>query len=428
MRFLKTSLARILRILAILTVRKFEPGVVGVTGSVGKTSTKEMIGVVLKAIRRVRVAPESHNNEFGLPLTVIGEWSERDLELVSKETAPGISKVKKMWFWGKVLVRGVLQLLFLDKARYPELLVLEYGADRPGNLKYLAEIVRPQISVVTAVGEVPVHVEFYESPDAVSREKARLVEMLLTNGFAVLNIDDPFVGSMRERTRAHVLTFGSSPAAEMRFTNFEHRAEEGKPMGVSFKLEYGGSFVPVRIDGAFGRAVAYAAAASACIGIIFGMHLVRIAEALSYYEAPRHRMKLIHGIRNSWIIDDSYNASPLSMTSAIDTVRHLPGVRKIAVLGDMLELGVYSIEAHENLGKEAAKVFDVLVTVGPRAKFIAEAARERGMARRNLFFFDSVEEASGEVQGLIRKGDLVLLKASRAVGLDRMIPEIQQPS
>jgi UDP-N-acetylmuramoyl-tripeptide--D-alanyl-D-alanine ligase len=279
--------------------------------------------------------------------------------------------------------------------------------------------------VVTAVGDIPVHVEFYTGPDAVAREKSRLVEALPAVGFAILNYDDESVYEMRDRTRAHVITFGFGQGAEVRITNFENRMEDGKPVGISMKLEYGGSFVPVRLDGVFGKAQAYAAAAAASVGLAFGMNLVRISEALGFYQAPPRRGKLLAGIKETHIIDDSYNASPLSMHAAIDLLKDLKAKRKVAVLGDMLEIGKYAIEAHEEVGRLGGKFLDILITIGPRAKFIADAANKSGMARKNIYSFDTADEAKSTVQDLIKKGDLVLIKASRAMELDKIVEEIK---
>ena len=169
------------------------------------------------------------------------------------------------------------------------------------------------------------------------------------------------------------------------------------------------------------------AAAAAAIGLVFGMNLVKISEALSYYQAPPRRMKLIAGVKGSFIIDDSYNASPLSMHGALDTLKSLNSeTRKIGVLGDMLEIGKYTLESHEAIGAFAAKILDILVTVGPRAKFIAESAQKSGLAKKNIFSFDLVDEAKLKVQELIKKGDIVLVKASRAIGLDKVVEEIRQ--
>ncbi len=406
--FLRQQLKNFLRLLARWMIRKYQPSVIGVTGTVGKTSAKEAIAAVLKSIRKVRASSGNFNNEFGLPLTVLGEW----------EKTGGII------FWLKVIFASILKLIFGGK--YPEILVLEYGADRPGDLKYLLDLARPQIGVVTAIGDIPVHVEFYSGPDAVAKEKARLVEALPAIGFAVLNYDDESVYDMRDKTRAHVITYGFGSGAEVRITNFENRAEDGKPVGLSFKLEYGGSFVPVRLSNAFGKAQAYSAAVAAAVGLSFGMNLVRISEALNYYQVPPRRGKLVAGEKETLVFDDTYNASPLSMHAAIDTLREFKAPRKVAVLGDMLEIGKYAIEAHEEIGRLVAKVFDILVTVGPRAKFIADAANKAGLSKKNIYTFDFADEAKGPVEDLIKKGDLILIKASRAIGLDKIVEEIRQ--
>jgi UDP-N-acetylmuramoyl-tripeptide--D-alanyl-D-alanine ligase len=405
---LQTYLQKILRRLAIWTLKKYKPGVIAVTGSVGKTSTKEAIYAVLKHSRRARRSGGNFNNELGMPLTILGDWQE----------------ISGKYFWIRVILTAIGQLIWSFK-NYPEILILEYAVDRPGDMKYLLDIARPQIGVVTAIGDIPVHVEFFSGPEAIAREKSKVVEVLPATGFAVLNHDDQAVLEMRQRTRAYVITYGFANDAEVQITNFENWMDGQRPAGVYFKLNYAGSFVPVRLSGCFGKAQAYAAAAAACIGLVFGLNLVKISEALADYQSPPRRFNLIAGIKNTLILDDSYNASPLSTHAAIETVKELKATRKIAILGDMLEIGKYAPEAHEAVGKIAGKVFDLLFTVGPRAKFIAEAAGEAGMVKRNIYSFDTAEEAKMKVQELIRKGDLVLVKGSNAMQLDKIVEEIR---
>ncbi len=414
---MRNFLKKILYRLAKWTLRKYQPGIIGITGTVGKTSTKEAVVAILRQIRKVRASSGNFNNEIGLPLTILGGWE----------------KSGGWFFWLKAIVASFLRLIF--RVSYPEILILEYGADRPGDMQYLLEIAKPQIGVVTAVGDIPVHVEFYSGPDAVAREKARLIESLPAIGFAILNYDDESVYDMKDGTRAHVITFGFGEGAELRITNFSsiggsasggENSKDSRPLGISFKLEYSGSFVPIRLDGAFGKAQAYAAAAAAAVGLTFGMNLVKISEALNYYQVPPRRGKLIPGIKETYIFDDSYNASPLSMHAAIDTLKEFKAKRKIAVLGDMLEIGKYAIEAHEQIGRFVEKVFDILVTVGPRAKFIADAANKAGMAKKNIYTFDIADDAKSTVQSIISRGDLILVKASRAMELDKIVEEIRQ--
>jgi len=410
--YAKTILRFILRVLAKWTLAKYQPGIIGITGTVGKTSTKEAVYTVLRAIRDVRASSGNFNNEFGLPLAILGNWQK----------IPETSGQRKL-FWLKVILASLLRLIV--RVKYPELLILEYAADRPGDIKYLLEIARPQIGIITAIGDIPVHVEFYSGPDEVAREKSRLVEFLPSAGFAILNFDDEAVLDMKDRTRAHIITYGFGQGAQIQITHLENRMENNKPAGIVFKLEYGGSFVPVRLNGCFGKAQAYAAATAAAVGIAFSMNFVKIAEALSYYQAPTSRFKLIPGVKGTFIFDDSYNASPLSMHAAIETFKSFKDSRRVAVLGDMLEIGKYTIEAHETIGALAGKIFDILITVGARAKFIAEKANDSGLAKKNIFAFETAEEAAPEVQKLIRKGDYILIKASRAIGLDKIVEEIK---
>ncbi len=404
---LQQYLQKILRQLAIWTIKKYQPGIIAITGSVGKTSTKEAIFAVLKNYRSVRANSGNFNNEIGMPLTILGGWD----------------KISGRYFWLKVIFASLFRLAF--RLRYPELLILEYAADKPGDIKYLLDIAKPQIGIVTTIGEIPVHVEFYSGPDAVAREKSKVVEVLPANGFAILNNDDEAVWNMKDRTRAHIMTYGFSEASTLQISNFENRMDGDRPAGIAFKLSYGGSFVPVRLEECFGKAQAYASAAAACVGITFGLNLVKIAEALLGYNSPSGRGKLMDGIKRTFIIDDSYNASPLSMEAAIHTVDSLKAKRKIAVLGDMLEIGKYTAEAHEFIGGLIPKVFDILFTVGARAKFIAEEAKEAGMAQKNIYSFDTADEASKEVQKILRKGDLVLVKASHGIRLDKVVEEIR---
>ena len=428
-----------LRICARAIIRIYRPEVVAITGSVGKTSAKDAIFAVLsnkgesslseKERWRVRRSKGNFNNEIGTPLNIIGEWSDADLKLISRDTPAGTRQAQKALFWVRVLASAIVDIVAPRRKRYPQVLVLEYGADRPKDIKYLLSLARPKIGVVTAIGEVPSHVEQYSDSEAVAREKARLVESLPVGGWAILNYDDDLVLAMREKTRARVKTFGFDEHADVRISNFENVSEAGRPEGIAFKIEHEGSFVPVTLKGAFGRAQAYGIAVAFAVGIAFGLNLVEIAELVERYYIPaKRRMNLVEGIKGSWIIDDSYNASPLSVREALTTMRELEASRKVAVLGDMLELGRLSVEAHESIGKMAVGIVDELFTVGPRGKFIAEAAVKNGMAKANVHAVDTVDEVLQQVQAAVQKGDLVLVKASRAMGLDQVVEEIRNMS
>jgi len=416
-----------LKQLAKLTLWRFEPQIIAITGSAGKTSAKEAIYSVLKNYHRVRKSEGNLNNELGLPLAILGEWPQDDLKLISRDQPRGAKKFKKIFFWLKVMFSAKINFLFLKKDKYPEILILEYAADKPDDIKELLEIAKPHIGIVTIVGEIPVHVEFFSGPEAVAREKARLIENLSVSDFAVLNFDNEIVMKMQEKTRARVITFGFNQGADLKISSFENRSDGETPMGISFKLEYGGSFVPVILKNCFGKAQAYAASIAACVGLVYDLNLVEISEALSNnYSPAKGRMNLLKGIKETYIIDDTYNASPLSVEEALNTLFGLSARRKIAVLGDMLELGKYSVEAHESIGRLVSSMVDILVCVGPRAKFIAEAAKANGLAENKVLSFDTAAEAGLAVQDLMKEGDLILVKASRAVGLEKIVEEIKE--
>ncbi len=439
--FALLSLRYILKTLARLTIWRFRPGVVGVTGSVGKTSTKLAIAAVLSSDRSVRWSKANLNNDFGLPLTILGDWEEKDLLLVSRSSADGRTagspvgapaqegerRLGKAIFWLRVILSSAWRVVFGKRDEYPEILVLEYGADRPGDIKYLLTIARPNVSVLTAIGDMPVHVEFFAGPAELAREKARLIECLPVAGYAVLNADDRAVMNLRDRTRAHVTTFGSGKSADVRLSSFENRTlKDGRPEGIVFKLNYGGGMVPIRMEGSFGKGQAYAAAAAAGVGLVFGMNLVRVADALSGYAPAHSRMELLPGLRGSNVIDDSYNASPLAMEAALEALAALRAGRRLAVLGDMLELGRYAEPAHRRAGELAARIVDVLVAVGPRAKHIAEGAAQAGLAKKNILVFPDSSAAKEEVAKLLKKGDLILVKGSRGMHLEEVVRAITQ--
>lgn len=397
--------------MAQLYLWKYKPMIIGVTGNAGKTSAKEIIGAVVGRIKKVRIAAGNLNNELGLPLTIIGGWDDEYY-----------TKGPSILFWAKVLSSGCLALF--KPQDYPEVLILEYGADQPGDIRRLAQKFKPHISVITIVGDVPVHVEFFKEADAVADEKANLVKVLSMSDFAVLNHDDRRVMEMKSKTKARVLTYGFGQGATIRASDVEYTSnEEGRPVGVTFKLNEGSHFAPVRIEGSLGKSQAWSSAAAAAVGSILGMNLVDISEAISSHHGPKGRLKILQGIKNSNIIDDTYNASPASTRLALETLRDVPALRKIAVLGDMLELGEHSEKAHRDIGIFANETSDILVCVGLQAKFIAASASGKLLPDK-IFIFNNSNEAKLKVKELIREHDLILVKGSQGMRMEKIVEEI----
>lgn len=401
---------KILIFLAQVQIQKYKPIIIGVTGNAGKTGTKEAIAAVLRHYgKTVRVAAGNLNNEFGFALTILGNWDE---EYYDRGSSLGL--------WLRVLGAGLRGLIAWRDCS--EVFLLEYSADRPGDIKRLVMRFKPQIAIVTTVGDTPVHIEFFKNADSVAAEKANLVKVLSENDYAVLNYDDSRVLNMKSETKARIMTYGFKEDSTVRVSDFNYfKTEEGRPAGVAFKIHKASDVAPVQINGSLGKSQAYAVAAAAAVGTILGMNINQIAEALRQYRGPNGRLKILCGINGSTIIDDTYNASPASMRLALETLRDSPGLRKIAVLGDMLELGEYTIPAHQGIGMLAASCADILVCVGSRAKLIAEASK---IAQDKIFIFNTFDEAKLKVRELIHEGDIILVKGSQGMRMEKIVAEI----
>ncbi|PIR70678.1 MAG: hypothetical protein COU46_00045 [Candidatus Niyogibacteria bacterium CG10_big_fil_rev_8_21_14_0_10_42_19] len=405
----KKIVAFILQTEARLILRKYKPDVIMVTGSVGKTSAKDAIFEVVKKIAPARKSQKSFNSEIGFPLTLLG----RDNAWYS------------VFGWLSNLLYGLKLVIFTQD--YPKIIVAEIGVQSPGDIRKVADYLKAKMAVVTAIGEIPVHVEYFAGPEDIAREKSEILRTLEVDGWAILNFDDAVVFDMKEKTKAHVMTYGFSKWANVRASNykifFTKKNKMKVPEGITFKVDYNGTIVPIRIYNSFGKHHVYSALAAICAGLANKMNLVEIAEALGGYSSPPGRLKLIEGEKNTWILDDTYNASPQSMHAALHVLQDLPAKRKIAVLGDMLELGRYTIEAHRAVAR-SVKFADILITVGMRAKFIAEEARALGFPGHNIAEFFTSIEAAQHVEKILQPEDLLLIKGSQGMRMERVVVEI----
>ena len=357
---------------------RFEPLVVGVTGSIAKTSTKEAIASVLTTHGRTLSTEGNQNNEIGLPLTLLRLDSE-DVNVV-----------------------------------------LEMGMYAGGEIARLAELARPEIGVVTAI--LGVHLSRIGSIEAVENAKAELVEALPAHGVAVLNADDPRVRGLRARTPARVVTYGFAADADV-------GADQVRSAGIAgmrFRLRYPGQggieSVAASIP-ALGRLSVHNALAASAVGMAAGMRVDEIVSALAGGWSAPHRGQLViaGGVT---IVDDSYTASPASMAAALDLLAGLPG-RRIAVLGGMRELGDESEAGHLRTGALAAAVCALLVTVGSEATDIARGARDAGLAPDAILEVLDRAEALTKLTTILRPRDVVLVKASRGAALDRLVEALQ---
>lgn len=290
------------------------------------------------------------------------------------------------------------------------------------------------VLVVTPFTEIPAEVEFFAGPKEATIEAANLAKNLPSFSRLILNFDDEAVRDIADLTNLHTLTFGFQKRADIFASDINLNS------GTNFKINYSGNIVPVWLDKIFGKEQIFTALAAAAVGIVFGLNLVEISHGLKDYQGLPGKMKLIEGVKQTWILDDSENASVQSMIEAlltlgrIDTERlqrgpqgpRVGGLRKIAVLGDILGIGKYTIEAHEAIGEIAFKNCDLLFTFGPRAKFISQGAIQKGMAIEKIFQFDKIEEGKLKLKEEIKKGDLILVDGSSEMQMSKIVEEIKQ--
>ncbi|MEK7208797.1 MAG: UDP-N-acetylmuramoyl-tripeptide--D-alanyl-D-alanine ligase [Patescibacteria group bacterium] len=399
---------------ARLILQRYQPRLIGITGNTGKTSAKDAIYAVLAKSFNVRASAKSFNSEIGVPLSILG-----------RPNAWG-----RPFGWLKNLIAGLI--LSIIRHNYPAWLVLEIGVDRPADLQRLTRWLKLEAAVLTNLPAVPVHLEAFSSAEELIREKLILLMMVKNNGVIVLNGDDERIAAAREELQTNfnqrqlrVLTYGFKDGNDLRLSNEHLYYENGQPAGLTFKIDYQGHTVPFRLVGLIGRHQLYAPAAALAVGAALNLNLVEMAEALTAYQPPPGRLRLLRGLKDSMILDDTYNASPAAMTEALNTLKEITASgRKIAVLGDMLELGEKTIEAHRQIGLEAALAADLIITVGIRAKFIAEAASQKGIHPDNLKHFAAAQAAGRELEQLLRPGDLVLVKGSQSIRLEWVVEEI----
>ncbi|MBU1164025.1 UDP-N-acetylmuramoyl-tripeptide--D-alanyl-D-alanine ligase [Patescibacteria group bacterium] len=401
-----------LKFLAKIILKKYKPEIIGVTGSVGKTSTKQAIHTVLEENGfKVRQNKKNYNNELGLPLTII-----------DSETGG-----KNIFKWILVGLKATKLILFKD-INYPKILVLEMAADKPGDMKYLVNLASCHIGVVTNVSTV--HTEFFGTVQKVAEEKSQIIKHLKSSDFAIIAADDDLSFQMKAQTKATTFTFGFSQKADFSAeqVELEYSSQTQDVTGLSFYLKHEDKTYQFKLPNLLGSHLIFTVLPSIIVGMIYKIDLEKISLSLEQFESPVGRMKLIDGIKDTQIIDDSYNSSPLACMAAIKTLSEikLPGnFKKYAVLGDMLELGSISEQAHQEMGEAVVDFgIDVLFTVGERARDIARGAENKGMLQENIFTFVNSEEAGKFLQQRIKQGDLILIKGSQGVRMERITKEI----
>jgi len=404
---IKKIIVSILTWEASLLLRRTHPKIVAITGNVGKTSTKDAIFAVLRDHVRTRKSQKSYNSEISVPLTVLGlrnGWNNPFL-------------------WIKNLIEGLVIALF--QRDYPDALVLEMGVDRPGDMAALTSWIRPDVVVITRLPDVPVHVEYFSTPEEVVAEKLVLLHALKPDGVYVYNHDDPKAEAAAESIYQQAVGYSRYSLSHFTASADKIIYDGGVPQGLEFILTHLDKAATMRVDGSLGVQHAYNYAAAVAVGSLFDINLETAMTKLREHTPPSGRMRIIRGLKDTLIIDDTYNSSPTATERALLTLKELKGAkRKIAVLGDMLELGRYSVHEHEKVGALVPECADVLITIGVRARKIAEGARAHGMSEKVIYQYDNVVRAQNEVRQLIQGGDVILVKGSQSIRGELLVKEI----
>jgi UDP-N-acetylmuramoyl-tripeptide--D-alanyl-D-alanine ligase len=359
-----------LQTIAAFWRNKLDLRVVGITGSVGKSTTKELVAQALEQRYRTLKNYGNLNNEIGLPLTILH------------------------------LTQG------------HERAVLEMGFYVPGEIKFLCEIAQPQIGVITNIGTV--HAERAGSQEAIARGKAELVESLPADGVAILNYDDLWVRAMAEKTNARVFFYGLTNDADLWADEIEGLGLDG----IRFRLHYRNEVIHLHLP-LIGRHSVHTALRATAVALMEGLTWQEIINGL---RSGRAQLRLVaaRSACGALILDDTYNASPASTLAALSLLEEMSG-RKIAVLGDMLELGQYEKQGHEMVGSRAAEIADLLITLGERAHIIADSARQAGLPAVQILEFEETEDVIVWLNANLTDKDSLLLKGSRGLQMDRIV-------
>lgn len=366
-------------------LRRNKTKIIAITGSVGKTSTKEAIYQVLKKRFRVYRSSKSFNTPIGLSLTILQQ--------------------RESGFSSPLAWLKILNNVHCKKIKMPDFLILEMGADHPGDIEKLVKIAQPDIAVITHIK--PVHLAEGQFKDLkhIAWEKSHLIRPLQRQDLAVLNDDDFLIHKMN--TLAHVITYGQSQGVVLQAHDI-HQSAQALTFRVTYHAQTAEFKVPV-----LGEFQVYVCLPAIAIGLHLGMSLKECARALSNFHLPPGRMNPLPGIKGSSLIDGSYNASPATMEAALELLRQLPGNRKIAALGTMNELGEASTEAHVELGRQAARRVDFLVAVGQEAEAVKQGALEAGLKEEQIFICPDSKSAGRFLRAQVQEEDLILIKGSQ---------------
>jgi UDP-N-acetylmuramoyl-tripeptide--D-alanyl-D-alanine ligase len=387
-------------------LKKYKPKVIGITGSIGKTSAKEAIFAVVSSKYETRKNIKNYNNEFGLPFTIIGVESPK----------------RNPFKWISLLVKSFWMIYLYS--HYPKVLVLEMGIDRKGDMDVLVDIAKPDIAVLTTIGIS--HIEWFSSEQQIFEEKVKIFRDLKNTDFAIINMDDQKVRQAIPRLKSKIITYGSDSASDVKIVDYKTTySHNNNAFGTLTHLNYKGKVTPVFLRGILGVPHISASASATAVGLAMGMELSEISDGLINYQPEPGRMRIIPGMNKSTIIDDTYNAAPLSMKVAIEELVHFPAARKAAILGDMLELGDLSDQSHRDIATHITNSsIDYFVGVGPKMKLVYNELKRTMFKEDHLFWFEKSTDAIPVMDEILQDNTVALVKGSQGMRMEKIVREV----
>lgn len=395
----KIAVQKFLRLLVKIKLAKSKASIIGITGSFGKTSTKEAVYEVLKTKWAVYRNPKSLNTEIGILLAIL-------------EQPSGFRSFSK---WFSILVRATLNAFREKKYDY---IVLEYGADKPGDIEHLIPVVKPDIAIITNIAATHQAKGQFENAEEVFKEKRKLVSCLSESDIAILNGADELLKTLKGKLKAKTFWFNDGDIRADSLVNTQN--------GFSAVIRAPGQQITgeFKIPGTYHINVLLPAI---LCGMLAGIPMKDGIKALSGFKLPPGRMSIIKGKNEARLLDSSYNASPETMKQALAVLHDFPAKKRIAVLGNMNELGDYSEKAHREIGRIIGLWLDFLAIVGGEAAYIAEEALKRGYPGSKIKILSTSKEAGEFLSGIIGKGDVILFKGSQnGVRLERAVKMLME--
>lgn len=413
MDYLKFLAKQILKHEAKLVLKKYNPKVIAVIGSVGKSLTKEAIYQVLSKKFFVRKSEKSFTAELGIPLAILG--------CPFGFTTP-LQLIKNIFLGLKLL---------LYKNRYPQWLILEIDGDKPGDFERASSILSVDILIVTAIGDVPSHVETFYNVDNYMYEEKYIINAVKREGLIIYNADDSQVYNLLKEVDLRKISCGIGGESLIQGSDFKILYGNNKnytvPTGMSFEIIKYGEKCTVTVFDSIGIHNEYACLLAFATGVEFGLSQSEITSSLNKYKSLPGRMNIVAGIKDSVIIDDSYNSSPVAISQALMAFESLVCAgRKIVVLGDMLELGKYSADEHRKIASTIKNIASNVICVGFRMRKLSEELLNLGFSESAIITADSSTEAGQELQNLLGMGDIVLIKGSQSMRMEKIVEEVMR--